>query len=522
MDEFVSYQTLACFCYPHSGPNVFGSPDASFYLYVLGKFGLPLLSYDYIGSLSSLLYAPFFLAWPSPMSARITGVIALLAQAWVLGRMFRFPTAVVFCCLLFYLPYSFAHIADTGPVAFQTTSVLIVGYLLRSWLLCRRWRRRALMMAAAGLMIALGCWVKPTYFFVSLGLAITALTRFLLAWRHSSGDRVARLAEYLLLLGCAAVPTALIYHAQHADGNAYLPVLTTSFVPNQIVWSGLGQRFGENVFHFVINPLDATFPCFGLQLELPAVRIATCLLGGLLGLGWVFWRGIRSRARCAIGLNAALFALSLLLVATNVYAKSMHHAVLAYPFILLAVAQFVRARPRSVVLKATLGLFVILNGSLFFAFPSMWRECRRLGDPKAYVAQLNDDLNRNDASDSVIACADWGIYFVKALYGPRSQVVLSLPAFEQKQQLQRAATIARRLHRNLIVVGLRDNPLGPALRSALFPTTGERAVPGDQNPWRVWRIPDGKLGALITAFSAEDIRPAAPVTAADRPTPIQP
>jgi|GEM_PF-6212256 len=487
MDEFVSYQTLACLTHPYAVENVFCSPCSSYYLRVLNRFVLPLLTYDYIGSLTSLLYAPFYFIWPSPLSGRMTGVITLLIQALVIAKMFRFRTAMVFCCLLLFLPYSFVHIADTGPVAFQTTSVFIICYFLRRWLVEPRWQQRALLMSAAGLTFALGCWVKPTYFFVSINLGVISLAAFLLAMRHRSGERMVRTAEYVLFFLCAAVPALLVYEARHLDGSEYLPVLNANFVPGQIAIAGIAQRFSENVLHFLINPLDATFPCFAMQIKTPFVSAASCLAAGVLILSGIFLGGIRWRYRWEILLNYCLASLTLVLVATNVYAKSMHHAVLAYPFMMLAVARSIQARPGAFLPRAALVLFLLLNASLFFKFPQMWETARSQGNFKAYVAELNDDLNAHYASDSVIVCVDWGIYFIKSLYGPRSQVVLSLCALKEGQ-LQQAADIARRLHRNLTIVGMRDNQLARKLIVSHFPGGSELAAPGDKSPWRIWRI----------------------------------
>jgi hypothetical protein len=400
------------------------------------------------------------------------------------------------------------HIADTGPVAFQTTSVLVVCYLLRRWILSRSRLQRAWMMSAAGLLIALACWVKPTYFFVSAGLAITAVLGFLLAVSRRNGDPALRTGEYLLLLCCAAVPAILVYQATGRDGSAYLPVLNTQFVPSQVVLAGLGQRFRENVLHFLVNPLDATSFYFDARPGLPVLGIVTCLLGGGLVLSGVFLRRIHRRHRAEMLLNCALFVLALLLVATNIYAKSMHHAVLAYPFVLLAAARAIQLQRRRILVKAALALFIILNGSLFFRFPSMLAESRREGNCKPYVAQLNDDLNRNSASDSVIVCVDWGIYFVKALYGPGSQVVLSLCSPAGDDQLQRAAAIALRLHRNLTVVGLQGNQAVKDRLRAGFPGLGERAGPGEGSPWRIWQVPYQDLPALIAPPSARNARTA--------------
>ena len=514
MDEFVSYQTLACLSHPHSRENVFCQPCAGFYLRVAGGFSLPLLTYDYIGSFSSLLYAPLFALWPSPVSARLTGVIALFVQALVLARMFRLRTSVVFCALLAFLPYSFPHIADTGPVAFQTTSVLVVCYLLRRWLLCRHWRRRALMMAAAGLLIALGCWVKPTYFFVSFGLAITALGGFLLALRRRNPCWAVRTAEYALLFSCAAIPALLVYESHHPNGSPYLPVVTANYLPGQVVLDGLGQRFQENVLHFLTHPLDATAPCFNVRPDLPAWNVVICLLGGVIILGGILRPRISLRWRNEILVDCSLFVLALLLVATNVYAKSMHHVVLAYPFLLLAACRSVQGRQRAPVFRAALVLFLLLNGSLFCWFPSMLAEARRDADRKVYVARLNDDLNREDATGSVLACVDWGLYFVKALYGPRSEVVLFVCSLDDPQTLRQAAAIARRLHRNLTVVGLRDNRRARELLRTVFPEVEERAEPDANNPWRIWRIPAGKLGPPDPASPVPDfpsaLRPPSP------------
>jgi hypothetical protein len=497
MDEFVSYQTLAALSHPHSVENVFCYPNASFYLRVLGRFNLPLLTYDYIGSLSSLLYSPFFFLWPSPLSARLTGLVALLIQAWVLGKMFRFNVAAVFCCLLFFIPYSFAHIADTGPVAFQTTSVLVVCYLLRQWILSRHPSHRLGMMAAAGWMIGLGCWVKPTYFFVGVGLALTAIAGFLLVLRHRGGERLRRSGEYLILLVCAAGSTLLVYEAQRANGAAYLPVLNRRFIPGQIVLQDLGTRFRENVLHFLVNPLDGTSSHFDVRPELPVWLTAACLLLAIAMIlaGGLFPR-MHPRHRGEILFNYGLFGLALLLVATNIYAKSMHHAVLAYPFVLLAIARALQLQRRHYLSKVLLALFLVLNGSLLFRFPSLMEEARASSSPKAYAGRLNEKLNRGYAPNSVIACVDWGIYFIQTVYGPGSQVVLDLCAPDNAGELTQAATIARRLHRDLAVVGLRDNDRVRQALRARCPDMDERPEPGRDNPWVIWQIPYEKLDTL--------------------------
>ena len=495
MDELVEYQTLACLTHPFSGENTFNCPCAGFYLRVFGHLRLPLLSYDYIGSLSSLLYAPLYFVWPSPVSARLDGVIALAIQALVLGRMFGFRPAVVFCCLLLFVPYAFVHIADTGPVAFQTTAVLLVAYLLRRWILGRRRARRAAMAAAAGLLIALACWVKPTVFFISLGLAVTLLTGGGLALARRRGDRARRLLEAALLTAAAAGPALLIYQARRPDGGPYLPVLTApDFVPSQVVFAGLADRFRANILPLVANPMGAVASCFDVHPELPVLGIAALAVGIGLLLAGACWRGAPRRHRAEVILNAALFAGTLLLIATNLYAKSMHHAVLAYPFALLAAARSLRLLPRPVGAAALAG-FLALQAPVFALFPAMAAASRAAAAPKAFAAPLNDELSRRGDADTVVACADWGIYFIKALYGPREQVVLSLRPVDDPGQLPGAAAVARRLHRDLTLVALRNNAEVRAWLRAAHPDVPEEAGPGAGSPWRIWRIPRRELEA---------------------------
>ena len=493
MDEFVSYQTLVALHFPHSVENVFCSTNASFYLRVLNRVTLPLLTYDYIGSLSAFLYSPLFLVWPSPLSARLAGILALFLQALVLGRMFRLRTAAVFCCLLLFVPYSFVHIADTGPVAFQTTSVFLVCFWLQQWVLSRDARRRSALMVAAGLTIAAGCWVKPTYFFVSASLAVTALVAFFVAFRRRPDERLRRTAEYLLLFVCAAVPAALIYEARHLNGDPYLPVITGNFVPAQVRFADWGQRLRDNVLHFLFNPLDPALSCFDTVPALPVWKPLLWLASAVLLLGCVLRRGLGARHRREMLLNYALAGVALALVATNVYAKSMHHAVLAYPFALLAVARGLQLQRQRRFLRIVLVLTVGLYGALFLRFPGMYEQARLASSSKAYAADLHAQLNRTVAADSVIACTDWGIYFIQALYGPRSQVVLFLCSPDDLTQLDRAAAIARRLQRPLVVVGLTGSPRLRAWEHAHPAAVQEQPVTEPNTPWRTWLVPAARL-----------------------------
>ena len=120
---------------------------------------LPLRAWDYLGSFPSIYYSIFYFLWKSPVSVRFMGLVMLLIEAVLLSRIFKIKYYYVFIGLLFFFPYFFQHIVDTGLISVQVLSVILIFYLSKRWMIKKKIKYPVLI----GIVAFCGVWIKLTY-----------------------------------------------------------------------------------------------------------------------------------------------------------------------------------------------------------------------------------------------------------------------------------------------------------------------------------------------------------------------
>ncbi len=455
MDEFLGFHALACEHYPHNRLNDFRSSCSGYDLAVWGDTYLPLRSYDYVGSLPGLLYWPLFRLFGTPWSARLLGPLALALQALLVHRLFGVRPLLAYGLLLLCMPYAFAHTVDFGTVVPQATAVFAVTFWTDRWLATRRDDRRisGIYPILAGATVFLAIWSKISFFFVVPGLALTTLTQCWTAARTRRPPRQRwRLSGEALAGALAAlVPTLLLLAARDREGEPYARWITGSELTPFSDPAALGERFLRRFLHFVLNPLRAAhvitrspdrWTSVGVALvALAVVLVAAGYLGPLA-------RDRAARRRVTALLTACLLTVGLVVASQRTWA--FHHLVLAAPFALLAGFEILSRLPRSRWRRLGVAAFLALNVVLHV-------QVLRLPPTRAWghlLPAFNAELNREFAADHVIVLVDWGLYYVKSLYGPREQAVLHHWGLKRPAQLAAVEAVARELDRPLVFVGL--------------------------------------------------------------------
>ena len=258
MDEFCQYHVLACNEYPLNKLNVFRERcDACDLSLVKGGAFFPLLTYSYMGSVSAAVYYPLFKLWHSPYSSRLLGCFFLVAQAFLLFRIFRVSFLGCFFFLILFFPYAFQHIVE-GPIYFQTFSILYIYYLSRQW-------RSALYdgsggvwlyPAGIGCVVFLGIWTKLSYFLILPSLFCLVFYALL----EEGGLRSVYLKYFkrgwIILAITAVVPSYVLLNSVNRWGDKYSGVIATGKFVDPSDAAGLMDHF-ILLSKFFTNPLQS-------------------------------------------------------------------------------------------------------------------------------------------------------------------------------------------------------------------------------------------------------------------------
>lgn len=437
MDEFVQYTQLRCWFYRNSIID----PACTRYDLNFLNTGLllPLRSYDYIGSFPSLYYLPLFLVWRSPLSARFLGYLFLVVQAVILSKLFGLPKKTTLAGLLLFFPYFVLHMTDMGPVAFQTTSLLLTYLFFDRWLSTGRWRYPIL----CSIMFFCGFWTKLSYVWLFPGIAAMLCMK---AWEYRDG--IARNRKLFALQA-----GAMVYITATLIGSLLLSTLpgNAAFKPF-LYLLGLGETYSLSelftnlpylqVTQRLMNPLQATHRSFVVAnpahflLRIYGYMIYIVIPALLLALpSFQAARKSNWKAVCLYGIFLATF----LIIADTKNAWAMHHAILAVPFLLLSAGEAVKAakgmewkmnrQVHTYALPALAGAFVLLNIYPFSVFPFQTREHY---DDASKIA-LQRILNEKEIEkEYVVVNVHWGTHFYYGLFGPTEQAMVPGDVDQQK------------------------------------------------------------------------------------------
>ncbi|MDD5439640.1 MAG: hypothetical protein PHS37_05595 [Candidatus Omnitrophica bacterium] len=477
MDEFYQYHVIMERYYPMSVYNIFMERTSAYDLAIIPNHYLPLRSFHYTGSFPDLLYYPLFLIWKSPYSARLFGMIMLMIQAVLVNRIFKTDLLCSFITLLAWMPYAFQHIADTGPVSFQTTSVFLIVYLIQRWLGTKYRLRYPFII---GIVIFCCLWTKLTYYFLIPAIGIIIL--FYLYRTIKSGTRnSAGLLMHLAVMALAAgIPMILLLWSRDRNGFPfYLQLFKKDFVPQDPT---LAKTHFQWVAQYITNPLSSAHRIFDIPEPVSFAGIVFIVLfagSAAYGIYYLF-RARKDPFPPAIYFIG--FALTFAFMVFHPKTWAMHHIVLSYPFLALTFFGIV-SRIKTKKLPALLcAIFFAVNASLYAALPHL--------TPWPYdhpsKVKLNEFLNRQYADRSVLVVIDWGFYFLKALYGPKSQCVVYITPFNKAKQAEMLKIVLEETGRKALFIGRTDSESDLALIRRYFPDLAELKTDFDTGRWRIW------------------------------------
>jgi len=516
MDEFLFYNTITCHLYP--GNNIHNGCDP-FQLNVLGT-GLvaPLRSYDYVGSFPALYFLPIILLWSSPLAARLLGMLFLMGGGFLAARAFSFRPKIVIAALILTFPYLFQHLVDTGPIGVQIFFVFLLYALLDRWCARLEWR----LIGAIALVTFFGIWTKPTFFWFGPGLLLFFLIHVV---RHWDTLKMPGHLGRLIRQGIAGAVVlglflAVLLFSTAPDDPAFRPFLHQLLQSQSysVVELLMGKWPLPSSLYAFLNPLEATQRVYEVLPAPMLSRIFSVLhylfVPSTLLLLVLFARGFSHRKLILPTMLYVSFLLTIMMVVRTRDSWAMHHAILSYPFLILATLATIRcalgafaSAPRPwlrmyLILCAT--AFIVVN-ILFYAIFPIQKYLVHNTPQKLVVQRI---INSGSIPERTIVLAlDWGMFYYSGLFGSSQKSVLFEWGLDDPNRVEYLKNLAREHHRKLVVLYTpRDTSINAPLLRWLMKLEPCAATPPGAD-WVMMAEPDAEIREVCERYAAASARP---------------
>lgn len=462
MDEFLFYHTIACSHYPHNALNTFREGCHVYDLNILNtNITAMLRSYYYVGSFPAIYYYPLFIICKNPFSARFLGMIFLLIQSFVLGKVFKIKPLYLYVGLICFFPYFFQHLVDTGPIGFQATSVIVLYALFKEWFKTLKLYIPILI----SLIIFFCIWIKLVYFWLLPGIICLFLFEL---WLNKQTVLVPgkRKIFYTQVLACIALVimlcSAFIYSSNPGNPNDR-PLLNQMLGSQSYTFQ---EFFNSNwlnlgIIKAYLNPLEATKRIYEVTLPSYITYFYDILIYLSIPLILLFLYRKNPQCKKEILLPAVFYLLFLLTAFFILRTKAsywMHHAILAFPFLVLSAISTI-----SILLNKQMGIFpkilvfrwlvifVLLNSFFFLTFSNQPLTFK--GENDFSRITLNKLLNNSELSKKYFyVVIDWGMYYYQSLYGQKEQSVLYMEPLVSIDQINQLKYLSQAHNRKIIFI----------------------------------------------------------------------
>lgn len=482
-DEFVVYRPIICGWYPGNRVPQMLLPCGSQDLSIFGLGYLPLRAFEYVGSITSLVYFPLFLVWPSPHSVRLFGILLVGLQGFLVARMFRLPLLATVLGLTMFLQYSFQVVVDTGQLSLMTTIIIAIELIQRGtfWQEGSRKRERALATLAIGALVFLGVWIKLSFLFVLPSLAILGLAR--VVWQPSGELRQRRFGHGLVSLMIAAALSMVLLSGVARNGESYWSYLTASESSGFVGKNVALLKVKETILPFLLNPLRTAHVPFQVSEEVSSLGLGLgALITGLLLFGLTAMRSSRERSFLIVQILG--FVLVVGWVTLSERAWAMHHLVMGFPFLILALGEVFSRLKGQTLARVLFASFLVLNLAAFYQLT----EPRRLNTTKRGLihgmAQFNDYLNRFGDKYTFVVVG-YGLSHLKALYGAATQAVVYTHRLDSSDDFEELSRVISHTERPPMFVVRLDRPQQFLNAPKFFGELQAVTPPLKTTPWAV-------------------------------------
>jgi len=514
MDEFLFYDAIICHLYP--GNNLHGWCDP-FQLNVLNSgIILPLRSFDYVGSFPALYFLPIVLLWSSPLAARLLGMVFLVAGGFIAARIFSFRPRNVVLGLMLIFPYLFQHLVDTGPVGLQIFSVFLLYVLLDRWCAKQQWYIAVII----ALLTFVNIWTKPSFFWFGPGLILFLLIHVVRNWvaLRAPGRRSRFVLQGIVSLAVLALFMSILLLSTAADDPTVRPflqqlMLSQSYSLREMVqgdWIGWSPSW-----YAFLHPLEATQRVYEV-MSAPTLSRIFCIIHYLFVpffLFVLFLKGLSYRVLILPAVLYVSFLVTIMMIVRTYESWAMHHAILSYPFLILAALATLRIVLTHAVssrfwLRAILFVwgtaFVVVNLFLYALFPTQTYNFHNT--PQKHMVQRI--INTGSIPDrTMVLTLDWGMYYYSGLFGSPNKSVLFEWGLDDPQRVEYLQNLARENNRKIVLLyAPADTSVNAPLLRWMMQLESCAATPLDAD-WVMLAEPDDEIREVCQRYAAASSQP---------------
>ncbi len=419
---------LACYDYPFAHNNIFreaclNQDD------LYGSFGFHMWRSEfYTGTLHSILYAPLFYLFRLPQGQYVFGLIFFFAFAWLLSRMTQNPK-FSFPLFLAFFPLGFQFIHDTGPVKFALVVFPLCAIFFRKAIFSSGAVRYGYAILLSLLVLlatedkAFFLYLLPSLLFFCLAMAIE---------NHNFKDLFVSLDKAglaLVVIGVTmAIGLSFLLFSTNVQGHYYLFWLMDIAESKHsfIEWLGyLG-------FYTLYWPAYA-HNYFVLNAQSPQTIVFEIV--SLIWIIFVFWITIKSKflssyPRPKLLLLSLSYLCSIFIFGFLRNTWAGHHFIFLWiPLLVILSDALNYLKPPS---KIFLTLsFLIINVASIIALTQLPMQTKVSSDKDAIFSYFD---NEDIAAHSIVNFSSWGGYYIKALYGPKTQLITYTEPYEDEDK----------------------------------------------------------------------------------------
>lgn len=456
MDEFVHYHAIICHHYSNNELNTFRERCGGYDFNILNTgLILPMRAYFYNGSFPCLYYYPVFRILRDPISARFLGILSLLLQSIILARIFNFRYEYILLFLAVFFPYFFQHMADTGPVLYMTLSVVLLYFLFDNWLRRQQWRHTVVI----PFIIWSGIWSKLAYFWIIPSIGVMFL--FIAFERRSDIRKKLKriLVQTPILIIVLAILLSTLFlstHAENSNNRPYLQYLKdNNYRPIDEI-TNLDQLKQNHVFKSLINPLEATQRIYYVGKPSRFSYYYTLVLYLFVPVSVAIMFLLRRRRSVFRPLLFYFcFLLTVFMIIRTDGSWAMHHTVLSFPFLVMAMLSTAHILKTQfggryrLLIKLFFVSFIVLNSYFFMEFQKQ----EIMGHSDWSRGTVNNVLNnRYLAENYFYVVIDWGMYYYQGLYGPDSQSVLYMDPLKNGRDVDNLKKLSEQYNRKVLFI----------------------------------------------------------------------
>ena len=396
-------------------------------LALIGNTYLPLRSLSYVGSFSIIMYQPLRHIWNSPYSARLMGLLALIFQAMLLQKLFNIRRDHAFLFLILFMPYAFQHMVDTGPIIYHTTAIFLILYLTKLWKNTTTKLSGWKYTLSISLILFLCIWIKLSFFFILPGILILISYALFFNPQLNPYTKKIRILQLLVMLAVMTLPTYVLLNATDITTHQhYYTILTQTqrLQPLSIAWN---NHFWNLLVGYYLNPLQAAHRVFMIQALYSWQGFLYCELYISILIA-TLCSATKTNIIANICMPLLAFLVTIFLLITSQETWAMHHVVLSFPFLIIAIFNAMKDTPTRLLYKIIFILFCITNLTLYLNILRLSPEKHTIPvDLKLFNAVMENSQYKN------ICFLDWGMGSPLELYNNTKQQRIFMANYSEIQ-----------------------------------------------------------------------------------------